>query len=712
MQTIDLNLQPLGPQELAALLVSPALQASFAIPTPVDLMERYSSWRRRFLQHHSGATTPVPAHVVEDYGQQLVNALNSWFQQPAWAPLHRALRLQPGRPLRIRVAPALHHLEPLPWEALPLDRPIWRLPPIDPPLPIAAARQRRPRLLLVVGDEQNLNLDREIAGLIGLAQRGQLHLHQLRGATATPSRVRDTLEAAPGWDGLIFLGHSDGDRDVGGRLQLGDGSWISGASFEHSLRRAADLGLKMVLLNSCSGVDLAHRCLAAGIAWVQCFREPVPSEAAATTFTWLLRELEAGHPFAQALETTIQHLHRSAWPDCQWLLSAYGHPEAEPFQLPTPGQRLQRRELLLLAGGTAAAALGGTAAGWGLRHQSGRIHWRLATYLTRKENHLLVGQAPEHLKKRLHDLTDGRFVIDLVEVPNLSSSQILKRVNSGLYACGYCDIYYDKILQPMIFSKAVPFGLTPREQIAWLNYKRPGEAIPFHQSVYPRINIEGAPLDNLRSFPLTCTGGQTGGWFKKELHSLDDLEGLRMRIPGLGAEVLNTFGVQTDFTLNNGRTILANEISNRLRNNHLDAGEWIGPHDDEVLGLHKQANYYYSPGWWEPSTTNELMVNKQELQKLSKDHRVALEMACQDTYMHIVLNYDLTNIPALERLRKQGIQLRRFNEPMMAAFQKASTNHLDQMAVQSEDFAYVYSEWKRFRDRFRATTRFTQFEPS
>jgi TRAP-type mannitol/chloroaromatic compound transport system substrate-binding protein len=106
------------------------------------------------------------------------------------------------------------------------------------------------------------------------------------------------------------------------------------------------------------------------------------------------------------------------------------------------------------------------------------------------------------------------------------------------------------------------------------------------------------------------------------------------------------------------------------------------------------------------------MVNKKGLQKLSKEHQVALEMACKDTFMHILLNYDLTNIAALERLRKYGIQLRRFNEPMMNAFRQASTNHLDQMAIQSEDFAYVYSEWKRFRDRFRATTNFTQFEPS
>ena len=146
-----------------------------------------------------------------------------------------------------------------------------------------------------------------------------------------------------------------------------------------------------------------------------------------------------------------------------------------------------------------------------------------------------------------------------------------------------------------------------------------------------------------------------GGWFKKELVSTEDLKGLRMRIPGLGAEVLNRFGVRTDLDLNAGRIIGPSEIEPRMRDGRLDAAEWIGPHDDETLGLHELRDqgfvYYYSPGWWEPSTTTELMVNREALEALPADHRAALIAACADTYSRILRTYDLENIAALERLK-------------------------------------------------------------
>ncbi|MEB3349420.1 MAG: CHAT domain-containing protein [Cyanobacteriota bacterium] len=243
----------------------------------------------------------MPASVVDDYADQLIQSLTQWFSLPAWGPLHRALRLQPGLPLRLRIAPDLRALESLPWETLPFGRPLWRLPPQDPVLPVAAGRQRRARLLLLVGEENNLDLQEEVEALGSVARRDRLLLRILRGTAAGAAALRRALEEEPGWDALIFLGHTERDVASGGRLQLGDGTWISGASLEEPLRRAADRGLGLVLLNSCSGIDLAHRCLAAGVAWVQVFCEPVPSAAAAHAFLQLLRQLEAGHPFHQAL---------------------------------------------------------------------------------------------------------------------------------------------------------------------------------------------------------------------------------------------------------------------------------------------------------------------------------------------------------------------------------------------------------------------------
>ena len=714
MNSLDLSLQPLGTgaaaDGLAALLVSPASQSSFVVCPPPTLLSLHQAWLRRFLQHHHPGQ-PVPAHVVAVYGQQLVAALGQWFHAPEWAPLQRAMKMQPGRPLRIRVGPSLRALEQLPWEALPLDRSIWRLAPTDPALPMAVPRQRRPRLLLVVGHEGELRLDREIEELEGLARRGRIALITQRGSEATAAQLRTALEATPGWDMLIFLGHSSGDRQGSGSLQLGDGSWISGGSLEPWLRRAADQGLQLVLLNSCSGVDLAHRCMAAGIAWVQCFREPVPSEAATAAFTTILRQMEAGRPFGLALEAAAHQLQQGTWAGVQWLMSAYCHPEAQPFQLPEPRQRLQRLELLLLGAGTGLTTVAGVASGWGARGVIGRREWRMATYLGAGDQALLVAQAPRMVAERVDRLTSGRFRIRLVHVPQISTSQMLKRVNGGGYECSYGDIYYDKLLQPLIFAKAIPFGLSPREQTAWLHYFRAGEDRPFHQSIYPRLRVEGVALDNLRTFPITCTGGQMGGWFKKEINDLQDLVGLRMRIPGLGAEILNRFQVRTDFELNEGRIIPPGELVSRLRNGKLDAAEWIGPHDDEALGLYRAAKYYYYPGWWEPSTTTELVVNARAFRSLPPDHQAALEVACAETYTQVFLQYDLQNMEALERLRRRhGVELRRFSDSMLAAFERQTVAHLEELARQSPDtFGYAYKEWLSFRDRFRATTRITQY---
>jgi TRAP-type mannitol/chloroaromatic compound transport system substrate-binding protein len=203
-----------------------------------------------------------------------------------------------------------------------------------------------------------------------------------------------------------------------------------------------------------------------------------------------------------------------------------------------------------------------------------------------------------------------------------------------------------------------------------------------------------------------------GGWFKKEIRTLEDLRGLRMRIPGLGADVLNAFGVKTDIAINSGRVIRADEILPRLRDGRLDAAEWIGPYDDELLGLQSAARFYYAPGWWEPSTTNELMVNRRALEALSPQHRLALETACAETYLWSRREYDLRNIEALRRLRTGGVELRRFPPELMAAFAAESERLLRELERQDPlRFGYVCAEWRQFRRRIRELITITQFTP-
>lgn len=712
MASIDLNLQPLGAEgALAALVVSPGLQASATPELPPGLLELQAEWRRRFLLHHGSSAANPPGHVVDDYSQRVVHGLRHWLQDSSWSHLQRALQLQPGLPLRLRVAESLRPLEQLPWETLPLDRPIWRLPPQDPLLPVAVPRTRRSRFVLLVGQEQDLGLDQEVEALAGLARRGRWQLEILRGGRSTAQALRQVLEAEPGWDGLIYLGHGADDSQGGGKLQLGDGSWISGASLETSLRRAADRGLRLILLNCCSGIDLAHRFLAVGVAWVQVFRDPVPSGAAALFFTRLLRLLETGRPFPQAVVVAAQTLEQAPWAGCRGLLSVYCHPEASNYEWPRASQRLQRRELLLLAGGATLATSLAAPLAWDQRGRQGSTVWRLASWLGKKNPKLLIAQAPERLARRLEVISGGRFRIELADVSALSSSEILLEVNQGdKYECGYADVYYDPVLKPLMFAKAVPFGLSPREQEAWLWYVREGDQEVFYKTLYAKLQVKGKYLSNIDSIPLTCTGGQMGGWFKREVHDLADLKGLRMRIPGLGAEVLQHFGVVTDLDLNAGRIIPPSELTSRIRNNLLDAAEWIGPRDDEQLGLQYQARYYYSPGWWEPSTTTDLFVNRKALAALSEDLRAALQAACSETYQFIQRQYDLENMVALERLQQQGVQLRRFSPALMEAFEGKSREHLHFLSEQDPGkFGYVYGEWRHFRDRIRATIAVTQF---
>lgn len=742
MASIDLNLQPLGGDHLAALVVSPALQASANLPQPVALLDQLAAWRRRFLMHHGGGGTTLPASVVDDYSQQLIDGLRHWLQEKEWEGLQRALRLQPGLPLRLRVADSLRELEALPWETLPLDRPLWRLPPSDPLLPEAAPRNRRARLLLLVGEEEGLGLEEEVRALIGLAERARWEMRILRGREAAPAALRQALEAEPGWDVLIHLGHASEDPQQGGRLQLGDGSWVSGASLEGPLRRAADHGLRLILLNSCSGMDLAHRFLAVGVAWVQVFRDAVPSGAAALVFARLLRLLENGRPFPQAVMAAGQALEHPPWAGCRGLLSVYGHPEASAYQWPRLNPRLQRRELLRL--GAVAAASGGLAGGlaWDQRGRQGSTEWTMASWLEGENRNLLLAQVPHFLAGRLAEISGGRFRLNVENAFRTDSSTILGRVNSGEVNCGYADVYYDPKLKPLWFFKAIPFGLTPREQEAWLWHVRDGETLtyapqetrplacsypgclesredqerhrklPFRQTIYRLIaDDKGSKLANLMSIPISCTGGQMGGWFKREIRTAEDLRGLRMRIPGLGAEVLEKFGVETNNS-GDGSIIPPSRIRQSLGRSTLDAAEWIGPRDDMVLGLHELGCLYYGDGWWEPSTTTDLFLNRRAFLALSRENQAALYAACASTYQWVQREYDIQNMHALERLRRQGVALRRFPPPLMAAFRARTEEVLAHYSrVDPAVFGQVHTEWRSFRDRFRGALAITQFDP-
>ena len=351
MSAISLQLQPegSGTDQLAAFLLSPNQQLAFPVAMPPRLQQSYNAWRNRYLAHHGGGNAQRPnEQVVRHYGAQLCAELSQWLEQDDWQPLQQCLARHPELPLLIRCQDS--RLELLPWETLALERPIWRQPPArsngqQAAAVVLAAKVRRPRVLLLVGQESELRLDTEIAQLEQLNANDRLALTTLRGADSTLARLHQALLDRTGWDGLVFLGHADRDGAAGGRLQLGDGSWLPAAAFQQELITAARRGLQLVLLSSCSGTDLAASSAAAGIPWTVCFREPVPDQAAAAGFTTLLAELETGRSLAEAIQTTRQELEHKGPAGSHLLLSGYCAGLAPPLQLPLRRRVLLRRRL-------------------------------------------------------------------------------------------------------------------------------------------------------------------------------------------------------------------------------------------------------------------------------------------------------------------------------------------------------------------------------
>ena len=186
-----------------------------------------------------------------------------------------------------------------------------------------------------------------------------------------------------------------------------------------------------------------------------------------------------------------------------------------------------------------------------------------------------------------------------------------------------------------------------------------------------------------------------GGWFKKELRSVADLKGLKIRIPGMGGEVMDRLGATV-------QQIPGGEILPALERGAIDATEWVGPYDDEKLGFHKVAKYYYYPGWWEPGPSLSYYVNQAEWAKLPADFQAMFQSAAADSALAMQTRYDQRNPAALQRLIEGGTELRPFSADLMAAAREASLAVLEENAAADPSYRKVYDTWSiARRDAFR-----------
>jgi TRAP-type mannitol/chloroaromatic compound transport system substrate-binding protein len=193
-------------------------------------------------------------------------------------------------------------------------------------------------------------------------------------------------------------------------------------------------------------------------------------------------------------------------------------------------------------------------------------------------------------------------------------------------------------------------------------------------------------------FPAGNTGTQMGGWFRKEISSLADLQGLKMRIPGLGGQVMSKLGVTV-------QSLPGGEIFQALQTGAIDAAEWVGPYDDEKLGLHKVAQYYYRPGWFEPCATVEAQVNLDQWNKLPSAYQTAFQTAAFEANIVMLSRYETRNNEALQKLVSEGVQLRSYSEDILNQAEQAAFQLYDEFAAKDVEFKNIYGGWKQFRDR-------------
>jgi len=307
-------------------------------------------------------------------------------------------------------------------------------------------------------------------------------------------------------------------------------------------------------------------------------------------------------------------------------------------------------------------------------------NWRLVT--SWPKNYPGLGMAPERIADLVEEMSDGQMTITVYgaeeQVPAFG---VFDAVSSGSHQMGHSGGYFWKGKVPAAqFFTSVPFGLTADEINAWVNR---GGGLELWREIYEPFNIYPIPAGN--------TGTQMFGWFNKEINSLEDVKGLKMRIPGIGGEVLKEAG-GIPVTLPGG------ELFTALQTGVIDATEWVGPYNDLTFGFHQAAKYYYYPGWHEPGPMLELIINLDEWNSLPKHLQVIIETATKAVNQDMLDEYLAKNNQALtELVEVHGVELRRLPDDVIEEFRTISDQILEELAQEDETIAKVYNSYKSFK---------------
>lgn len=307
------------------------------------------------------------------------------------------------------------------------------------------------------------------------------------------------------------------------------------------------------------------------------------------------------------------------------------------------------------------------------------VKWRMVTSWPKSLDTIFGGA--QTVCDRVAAMTGGRFTIEPYAageiVPGL---EVLDAVQNGTVECGHTASYYYVGKNPALaFGTSVPFGLTAQQQNAWFYH---GGGLETMHELYSDFNVINFPAGN--------SGAQMGGWFRNEVKSLQNLQGLKMRIPGLGGKIMANLGV-------NVQVLPGGEIYLALERGAIDAAEWVGPYDDLKLGLNKAATYYYYPGWWEPGSTFEVQVNKSQWDKLPVEYQEILKSATMEANLNMLAKYDAINGEALKTIVNGGTKLTPYSPEILQAAREASAQYYSDESNKSPAFKKVYDQWNQFR---------------
>jgi len=348
---------------------------------------------------------------------------------------------------------------------------------------------------------------------------------------------------------------------------------------------------------------------------------------------------------------------------------------------------MQRRRFMHHSGLAGVLAAGAAPA---IVHAQANLRWRLASSFP-KSLDTIFGTA-ELFAKKVGEMTGGKFQISVHPGGELLPPfGVVDGVQAGTIEMAHTvPYYYFGKDETFAIGAAIPFGLNSRQMSAWTFQ---GNGLKLMREFYARYNIINFPGGN--------TGVQMGGWYRKEIKSLADMKGLKMRIGGFAGRVIERMGAVS-------QSIPGGEVYQALEKGTIDAVEWIGPYDDEKLGFYKVAPFYYYPGWWEGGPQIDFFINTQAYAGLSAEYKAIVEAAAAVAHIDMQARYDAKNPAALKSLVKAGVKVLPFPKPVLDEAFKQSMQLYDELSAKNPNWNKVYADYSAFRREQNLWFRFAE----